>query len=233
MLRNFGEFIPELQQTDHGTLHSELRYRRAVIDLLLKYCSGTLIELTLVNIKFTYGITILTRPLFERLQKLDLGECRFSELSLEMLPLWAPELRELNLIYYNPCEEESEHESRFNFLHQPFPKLTRISLTRVPDLRNHDVGEMLKLNYQLKAITSNECKHIDGHVFQALQSCERRVLGSIKKPRITHYDHRMWWFGRYDAHSARHLQCTNSANEVVAALSWLWGNHSANWSWNF
>lgn len=73
--------------------------QRIILDLVSRYCSGTLIELNISQCDLTGEIEITIRPLLLHLQKLIISECRYSQLFGQMLSKWSPNLRESQFSY--------------------------------------------------------------------------------------------------------------------------------------
>lgn len=171
VLRNFGDLIIKIRKVSAYAKNSDdnLRspYQLKTLEHLSRYCSGTLVELDLVDFVITDEITLIMRPLLENLKKLTFHDCQFSKLFLEMLPLWSSELRELKFDCIHPLEDE-EQILRFAGLHQPFRELVKISFEYIDDLKNNTIEEMLKCNSQLKEIEILFCRNLDYHIFQSI-----------------------------------------------------------------
>lgn len=151
-----------------------LKGQRIILDLVSRYCSGTLIELNISQCDLTGEIEITIRPLLLHLQKLIINECRYSQLFGQMLSKWSPDLRELQFSYdfiQQPWIRGHIFLNDMQFrdvLHQSFPKLTLISFRSIHDDIFDDIQEFLKLNPQLKKIGLVDCPNISGNIFQSI-----------------------------------------------------------------
>lgn len=153
VLRNFGEFIVKFRDgaffrgaIEWNAEWKKKYYTRQIIELLLRYSCGTLAEMDLSSYHFEDDFAPMMRPLVEHLHKLSLSYCKIDEEFLRLCLLWCEELRELYLSVVEVAWK------RFDWLHQPFPKLVKISIVCVEYLEANDIVEMLKCNPQLKEI---------------------------------------------------------------------------------
>lgn len=109
------------------------------MELLVKYCSEKLIELSFENFSLTIEDEITLKPLLKTLQRFHLIRCQCNAQLFEMLPAWCPELRELTI---------KKIELQYG-LRTRFKKLTKIWFAAV-QLHHSDIEELLKFNLQLK-----------------------------------------------------------------------------------
>lgn len=92
----------------------------------------------------------LLLPLLERIQKLEFTRCKLGKGFLKNLPLWSPDLRELEYSFCTLLRKEC--------IRQRFPKLESVGFRFVPDVRNSDMEEYLNQNQQLQIIAIFHCK---------------------------------------------------------------------------
>lgn len=157
VLRNFGALVESISMNGKHYNH-----RSESLELLSKYCSGTLSELSLYDFDITDEVALLLRPALASVQKLSLSNIEWGELFLEMLPSWCPELRDMTLSNLNK-------DMRYDRLDQEFPKLTRIMFDQVIHAKNSDVEAFLKMSPQLKEFaTMNNSPGIDDYIFQLM-----------------------------------------------------------------
>lgn len=169
IIRLFGAFLNEFvdliykKRWEYGRLRAKCR--RRILKQLAQYCSGTLNHLAIFSseVDIDDEMVLMLRPLLERLQKLSLIDCTITETFLHILPFWAPELRELDL-YLN----EKQLNLHYDYLHQPFEKLVKISLAYFPGLSNNDLEQILKHNPQLRTISLRTCRSLDHRIFQTI-----------------------------------------------------------------
>lgn len=162
VLRNFGAFIVNFSETDNSSLYyrwdAELqsRCRSKIVELVAKYCVESLIGLSLSNFALKNEDQIRMRPVFGRLQKIELYYCHCTAQFLEMLPKWGPQIQEMVF---------EGIDVRFSGLRQRFPKLTKISLLSV-NFHHDDIKEFLKNNPQLKEFHFTYRTGPDTRIFQ-------------------------------------------------------------------
>lgn len=186
VLRNFGKsvvaFTEQNDEQFYIETHTELWQiiRRKIIELLIRYSSGNLTELGIVQFNSTDDIAPTVRPLIERLHKFQLLNCTIRETSLGMriLLLRASELRELRI--------ETIHGGQFDCLHRPFPALVKVVLKAIDNLNSDDITEMLKYNPQLKQIELSYNKGVNtlDSTGNILPSIAKHVRG-IESPNIS------------------------------------------------
>lgn len=171
VLRLFGEFITKFfesgscSRSKHWNEESKAICHRKIFELILQYCSGTLITLGFQGIDIKDEMVPMMRPLLRGLHGLGLTSIRTGESFLRMLPLWSPELRRLQI--HLRCEQNGIFEGQilhFDGLHQPFKKLESIALFNAKDLNNNDIEEILKRNPQLKEIRLCRCPNLDPQI---------------------------------------------------------------------
>lgn len=151
--RNFGTTIKSVDVNCYGRANHQKR----LIQSLSRYCIGESIELVLRSYEINEEMAFITRPLLERVTKLEFDTCRFSMMLQRNLPLWSPELRELKYTY---------DASNFSFDQgQLFPKLESISFERTNMEKSH-IELFLEKNPQLKEIRVIFCKQLDDDIFQ-------------------------------------------------------------------
>lgn len=180
LLRIFGASVKSIKLD--GMFHAKEDklathiYRRVILGLIIRYCSGTLSELELIDCDLTGETEIIMRPLLAHLQKLTIKGCEYSKLFGQMLSLWSPGLRELYLSYelrgYPLISLEMELE---DILRQSFPKLTMISFGSITGENIYDIEEFLKLNPQLKKIGVVNCPSINGNFIRSIAMHVPRV----------------------------------------------------------
>lgn len=88
-------------------------------------------------------------PVLERLQKLEFTRCQLGKVFSKKLPLWSPELRELEFSFCTLSKKDG--------IRQRFPKLESIGFRLIWDVKNSDMAEFLHQNPQLKQIAIYHC----------------------------------------------------------------------------
>lgn len=178
ILRHFGASFATIDGNKMCRKHnrwsdeSKVICRQRIMELIVKYCSGTLTGLAFSGIDLTDEMLRLIRPMLGRLQKLGLFEVTIGESFVNMLPLWSPELRVLTLLLRDNRNATAETSAmRFDGLHQPFKKLQKISLYFAGTLKSVDIEEMLKANPQLKEIELGRCRNLDNQVVRSIVNC--------------------------------------------------------------
>lgn len=175
VLRIFGGSIKviklsERYDKEHVELHAKCK--RIILDLISRYCSGTLSELSIDQCDLTGETETTMRPLLLHLKRLYINECKYSQSFEQMLSIFAPELQELQFSYdlRRPLRGPIYlHEMQFDGIwRQPFPKLTLISFRSIYAEIHHGIEEFLKLNPQLKKIGLVNCPNIHGTIFQSI-----------------------------------------------------------------
>lgn len=168
VLRNFGAFARSIYNVNGYCFRNcRSEYHIRTFELISGHCSASLIELHLVKCNITDAIAIIMRPVLANLQKLTLREGSFSHLFLNMLPLWAPKLRELKFI--RMCGQSATDEViRFDGLQQSYPKLRMLSFSNVDYVRNKDIDGFLIRNSHLKKIELVVCRNVDDHILQSI-----------------------------------------------------------------
>lgn len=175
IFRNFGCFLAQVNEDDmcgkqnHWSEEAQSTCRRSIMELVVEYCSGTLVEFEIHGIDVKDESVAALQPLFENLQKLKLIDIRIGETFLDMLPVWSPELRELELsLRPNHNVIVEGRALQFDGLFQPFEKLVNISLKNIENLENSDIDEMLKRNPQLTGIELRRCRRLDNQIFRSI-----------------------------------------------------------------
>lgn len=162
VLRNFGAFISNFSEMDNFILYYRLspelqsRCRTKIVELVSKYCDESLVGLRLSKFPLNNEDQIRMRPVFDRLQKIELYYCHCTAQFLEMLPVWGPRIQEMIF---------EGIDLRFRGLGQRFPKLTKISLLSV-NFHHDDIKEFLKNNPQLKEFHFTYRTASDTQIFQ-------------------------------------------------------------------
>lgn len=167
MLRHFGEYIVSYDEEPNKMPRrifprqcgaSRLNYSQKMIDMLNQYCSANLSELRFASTTFDDETAHKMRALLRNVKKLSFFGVRISEILLKMLPWWCPELRELRFFAIISQYEENlsldpgRPKLSLDGLHQPLRKLVKLTIDNVPDLKNNDIEQILKLNPQLREI---------------------------------------------------------------------------------
>lgn len=161
VLRNFGSYITEIRVSSWGMRERlRSRYESELVDLLTKYCCGTLITLELFNFKLKPENVLKLRPVFEGLQKLELHCETFPKLSKS----WFPKLRELK--YYDSGERDFYKE--YSKLVQSYYKLEKIALIKLYGITDDDIQNILKCNPKLKEIELCRCKFLSAITLRAI-----------------------------------------------------------------
>lgn len=143
------------------------KYKNMILDLVSRYCSGTLTELQIYHCDLTGETEVIMRPLLARLQSLTINGCDYSKLFGQMLSLWSPELRELHLSYRPDCRISHEMELD-GILRQSFPKLTMISFRSISGEKSYDIEEFLRINPQLTHFGMVDCSSMHGSIIQSI-----------------------------------------------------------------
>lgn len=172
VLRNFGAWIEEI----HSSEIESLQCRNRFLELVSLYCSEKLTKLQLcfpyenMTEEFVYRI----RPSLRHLEKLQLSCYTFEQLFLEVLPVWSPNLRELQL-YCDPYVKVIQGTLG---LRQNYPKLERVTFI---DVKFDDIMEFLKWNPQLKEFSQSGTYHgtepqTRGLIFQCIASYTPNIV---------------------------------------------------------
>lgn len=154
IMRNFGASIVSFR-----SWYSQIDF----ITLLTQNNCPNLIELELDSYIDIDDFAFRMRSVLERLQKLKLICCAFSKSFWKALPLWALEMKDLEISHTS-----IKNAVHFEGLHQPFRKLEKISFVGVNELRNKYVGGILKHNSQLKEIVLYWCRDLDDRILQSI-----------------------------------------------------------------
>lgn len=154
--RDFGVFFERIFASceENGVTN----YAEKFIELLNRYCSKNLIHLELWHMKQNDDNVHKMQVPLQHLQHLNLKECTLSEIFLQKLALWSPELVSLQLVDIKTLNPEC-----FIGLHQSYPKLERILFEKV-DMTNSDIEHFIKLNSQLKAISLIQCQNLNDDI---------------------------------------------------------------------
>lgn len=162
------DFVPT--QEEHTARQSKCN--RIILDMISRYCSGTLLELQLHQFDLTGRNEASMRPLLLHLQKLIIIECKYSKLFEQMLSTWSPELCELHF-YHDVVHPR--HGNLFSIemqiediLRTSFRKLTLISFRSIYGEKSYDLDQFLKLNPQLQRIGLVDCPNIHGNIFKSI-----------------------------------------------------------------
>lgn len=176
-LRVFGgsvKFIQlyDLYPTREEHIATQSKCKRIILEMIGRYCRGTLLELELRQFDLTARNEASMRPLLLHLQKLIIVECKYSKLFQQMLSTWSPELREL---YFVHDVVHPKHGNMFSIemqfddiLRTSFQKLTLISFRSIFGKKAYDIDEFLKLNPQLQKIGLVNCPNIHGNIFKSI-----------------------------------------------------------------
>lgn len=136
LLRNFGSSISSL------TAVSSYRIDELFVEMMVRFCAGTLNALTLLYFRVDANTVMKLTPLLVRLQKFGTIRCTFGASVFDMLPSCLPDLRELEL---GNCNWLVGSRGPF----RTFPKLEMLSIGGIND---GCFEEFLKENQQLKSI---------------------------------------------------------------------------------
>lgn len=92
---------------------------------------------------------------------------RITEFFLEMMPIWSPDVTELNLRsgYFGP---KIPYLDRALGSHKVFSNLTTICLYTISNVKNCVIEELLKGNRLLKRIELSWCYQLDGDILQLI-----------------------------------------------------------------
>lgn len=164
LLWNFGAYTKSIYNVNgDGDCDSVCRskYHIRNFELISLHCSESLVELDLFKYNVTDAIAIIMRPVFARLETLTLRQCRFSDSFLNVLPIWAPELRDLRFLHINK-------QIRFYGLRETYRKLTKLTFVNVDYVNNEDFDGFLMLTPRLKQIEMLSCRNIDDEILQSI-----------------------------------------------------------------
>lgn len=176
ILRQFGAYFTKFDGEDwpnnrigHWSRRSQVECQRRIFELLIQYCSGTLVELKFFGININDKMVPLMKPLLEGLEILQMNWIRTGQAFLDMLPQWSMNLRELTLCYYFGYDGLLNGQVlRYDRFHMRFNKLVKIVLEATDGLTNRDIEEMLKRNPQLKKIEFHRCRNVDRGMFASI-----------------------------------------------------------------
>lgn len=161
VLRNFGSYIIELRVSSWGMRERLLsRYESELVDLLAKYCCGTLNALELLNFELKPENVLKLRPVFEGLRKLELYCEKFPQLTKS----WFPQLHELK--YHDSGEKDFYKE--YSNLAQSYCKLEKITLIKLYGITDDDIQNILECNPKLKEIELCRCKFLSANTLRAI-----------------------------------------------------------------
>lgn len=167
VLRLFGTSIETLDiqsnfNEENCDENLRSRYQRKAIELLIQYCSGTVSEMRISHgCKLSDENLFQMRPLLEGVQ--DLSYDGASETILKILPVLFTELKSLNLSNIPALNTEN-----WLWKFSGFKKLDQIAFSRVHDMTNDRVIELLEQHPQLKGLTISSCPQIDHCIIQGL-----------------------------------------------------------------
>lgn len=168
ILRHFAAYLIRLEFDSIMARHWKKKHkticRRKILELVIRYCSRTLTELSFLQIVVEDEMVGEMRPLLERLEKLSIRFCIIGQAFLDSLPLWSPELRELELLLFCPWEGPV---LRYDVL-KSHKKLMKISLNHAHHIQNDDIEEMLKCNPQITKIQLVTCRGINHQIFRSI-----------------------------------------------------------------
>lgn len=166
VLRNFNKFIGPVQIVRSNEPSKILR-------ILNRYCREQLTGLCLQEFE-PFGLedllTCTVQPLFSNLAKLKLDHPRtsFNQSLLKMLPLWCPNLEELELEFFMNSYNHPFELLPLRGLHRSFSKLKSISLTCVMGLVDNDIDQFIKFNPQIVHVALNECEGLTERSLQTV-----------------------------------------------------------------
>lgn len=174
LLRNFGGYMESIKVWSVDAYSGKLGYDQRIVQLICRYCYGTLIELILLRYSMTVDIAVAMRPLLLHLQKLATYFCNWDNIVLNSLSIWSPELREL-MFHQIFC---NLFPSRFDGLrHQSFQKLISITLEFSSEniTTNDDIDDFLKHNPQLKSLKLKHVPILDDRIFASIAEHVPRI----------------------------------------------------------
>lgn len=171
ILRHFGVFLNKFDDEahwisqEHWCMDEGYRCRRRIMKLVTRYCSGTLIQLSLFAPSITDNSMRMMKPLLEFLQTLEMRHLAIGQSFLDMLAE-CPKLRELKLSI-GVERFRAKKKLKFDRLFS-LKNLVKISLTTFWDLQNSDIDELLHHNLQMKEIELEYCQKLDCHIFRSI-----------------------------------------------------------------
>lgn len=150
-LEQFGHLILKLEvDCLRGRYSSDedIQYYKAIWQFISKYCSKTLLDLTLkINPDFHTSVLMndINEP-FENLKNLQIVEGELGR--IRRFNKWFPELRSLTLL------RNSVSTGGENCIHVNFPKLKELSIDidAYGGFKEMDIGAAIRLNPQLRAL---------------------------------------------------------------------------------
>lgn len=162
-LRNFlaifGSRIVSLEALLPNLLKSgdEFESQQDIQELIVRYCSGTLTELTLAHFKIKR--VEMWQPLFAGLRKLRLHRCRFTDQFVQMLAFCT----ELEQMDWNTSTIDINWSLRF-----PLSKLKIFRVNEVVGITTDTMTTFLQLNPQLKEIAVTKCVGVENRIFEEI-----------------------------------------------------------------
>lgn len=164
-LRMFGAFVKSVSIDMDGVAEKpRTKYGKRFIEVSSRYCTKMHIELMIYNLDLNDEIAFLMQPLLARVRKLFLCNCKFGKSFRQNLPLWSPELLELE---FGP-DWISENDGE-KAIDRKFPKLESISAFWGHDnVKNIDFKVFMMQNPQLKRVHMKHCKVLNESIFQSI-----------------------------------------------------------------
>lgn len=164
VLRNFGASITHFEEI---YLPSRLIFflEMQVVNLLMKYCGESLVELKLDSLTFTHEMPLIETALFPHVHTLQWTlETIEQKVISPLLSVWFPELRALTII--SKARENPNNWPRFE-------KLTKLVLHG--EWTNHDIEQFITQNRQLKEIEIGRNERADFRVLQPINDCAIQI----------------------------------------------------------
>lgn len=154
LLRNFGSLLTSFDIGLADTVHN---HSEEVMEMIIEYCGESLVELSLLNVKFTVDMIRKMQPLLARLQEFHVKMCRWDSMaSMSEMFSHCTELNTLLLdAFRNFDDEHLDFPLRYNI-----PKLHTFDLQACDAIRKKSLLKFIKLNPQLKMLTMIGCDKI-------------------------------------------------------------------------
>lgn len=167
VVRNFGEKTQSLYV--NGTCYDfhelsqqkQQLYQRRLIDVLARYCKGTLDEVTISGFTVSSQVERSMRPLLRRLRKLKVQDCR-GNLNLGHLKTSS----KLTALEFE-CTSSNEQTQCFDEWCCHVPSMVSISFNGLHVARRN-IAAILISNPQLKKIDFSSCKLLTDSIFKSI-----------------------------------------------------------------
>lgn len=164
LVRNFGALtkVMDINGVCYDlSLSEQESYQKRLINLLAKYCKGSLDELNVYRFSVTKEVAHLMRPMLRRLKKMKIQDYQWGDLNLDIL-MNSTKLVELEF----QCSSMPKKQ-HFDEWHYSIPSMQSIAFETI-NVTNRNIDEILLLNPQLKKIEISSCRFVTDSVLKSL-----------------------------------------------------------------